>query len=81
MNRTLIDHVLNYEEIYRYISEKPRSEDELTAFMMKDLDKKDSTVRTFIREIKRGGAGLFLMNEEQIVINKVRWRMGAGIIR
>ena len=72
MNRPLIDHVLNYEEIYQFIAKQPRSEGELTEFMMQELKKKDSTVRTFIREIKKGGAGLFQMDGELIAINKVK---------
>lgn len=35
-------HVVNYEDIYKYVSEQPRSENELEQFMIKGLKKGNS---------------------------------------
>lgn len=74
MDSRLLKHVLSYEDIYRFVSEQDRTEDEVKA-CLENQGKAESTVRTFIQNIKKkDDPGLFSVREGMIVIDDVKGR-------
>lgn len=72
MNKELLSHVISNHEVYQFISEQPRTEEEITQFFLKDLKKGDTTTRNFVRAIKNTRNGIIVGVDDVFTIDKAK---------
>lgn len=74
MDARLLKHVLSYEDIYRFVSEQERTEEDVKN-CLENQGKAESTVRTFIQNIKKKDeSGLFIVRNGVVMIDDVKGR-------
>lgn len=74
MDARLLKHVLSYEDIYRFVSEQDRTEEDVKN-CLENQGKAESTVRTFIQNIKKKDEpGLFIVRNGMVMIDDVKGR-------